>query len=101
MTQNTLHLGPEIIGIVIGVVVLLIFALTFALPQRSRILPGSRGHRDPDDDGQHEDVRPDGYIDSFNREIEEAGGGLPWVVYVAVPGVLIVWVVYLVLQWKP
>lgn len=101
MTQNALHMWPEIIGIVIGVVVLLIFALTFALPQRSRILPGSRGHRDLDDDGQHEDVRPDGYIDSFNREIEEAGGGLPWVVYVAVPGVLIVWVVYLVLQWRP
>ena len=51
--------------------------------------------------GDHEDVRPDGYIDSFNKEIEEAGGGLPWVVLIALPGVLIAWVVYLILQWTP
>lgn len=101
MTQNALHVGPEIIGIVVGVVVLLIFALAFVLPQRSRTLPGSRGHRELGDEGHHEDVRPDGYIDGFNKEIEEAGGGLPWVVLLAIPGVLIVWVVYLVLQWKP
>jgi hypothetical protein len=99
MTQNVLHLGPEIAGIVIGVVVLLIFALAFALPLRSRTSPGSSGHRD-EEDAHHEDVRPDGYIDSFNREIEEAGGGLPWVVLIAVPAVLIVWVVYLVLNWN-
>ncbi|MFH1833411.1 MAG: hypothetical protein ABH877_00180 [bacterium] len=101
MTQNALRMGPEIIGIVVGAVVLLIFALAFALPQRSRVLPGSQGHREADEDGRHEEVRPDGYIDSFNKEIEEAGGGLPWVVMVAVPGVLIVWVIYLVLQWTP
>jgi hypothetical protein len=101
MTQNVLRLGPEIIGIVLGAVVLLVFALTLALPQRSRILPGSRGHREPEEDGHHEDVRPDGYIDGFNKEIEEAGGGLPWVVLTAVPVVLIVWVVYLVLRWTP
>ena len=101
MTQNALHMWPEIIGIVVGVVVLLIFALTFALPLRSRVLPGSRGHREAEEDGRHEDVRPDGFIDSFNREVEEAGGGLPWVVIVAVVGVLAMWVVYLVLHWTP
>lgn len=101
MTQNALHVWPEIIGIVVGAVILLLFALTFALPLRSRVLPGSHGHREEEDDGRHEDVRPDGYIDSFNREIEEAGGGLPWVVFIAVPAVLIVWVVYLVLHWTP
>jgi hypothetical protein len=101
VTQNALHVGPEIIGIVIGALVLLIFALTFALPSRSRMLPGSQGHREDEEDGRHEDVRPDGYIDSFNKEIEEAGGGLPWVVLIALPGVLLVWVVYLVLQWNP
>lgn len=100
MTQNALQVGSEILGIVVGAMVLLIFALAFALPLRSRILPGSRGHRD-DEDGHHEDVRPDGYIDSFNREIEEAGGGLPWVVIVAVVGVLLVWLLYLVLHWTP
>jgi hypothetical protein len=101
VTQNALRVGPEVIGIVAGAVVLLIFALAFALPQRSRILPGSQGHRGPDEDGHHEEVRPDGYIDSFNKEIEEAGGGLPWVVLIALPGVLVVWVVYLILQWTP
>ena len=101
MTQSALRIGPEIIGIVVGTLVLLIFALTFALPQRSRTLPGSSGHREPEDDGRHEDVRPDGYIDGFNKEIEEAGGGLPWVVLISIPAVLIIWVVYLVLQWTP
>jgi hypothetical protein len=100
MTQNALRVGPEIIGIIVGALVLLVFALAFALPLRSRIVPGSSGHRDPEDDGEHEDVRPDGFIDSFNREIEEAGGGLPWVVLIAVPAVLIVWVLYLVLHWN-
>ena len=52
MTQNALRMGPEIIGIVVGAVVLLIFALAFALPQRSRVLPGSKGHREPDEDGR-------------------------------------------------
>jgi hypothetical protein len=99
VTQNALHVGPEIIGIVVGTLVLLVFALTFALPVRSRILPGSRGHREAAEDGRHEDVRPDGYIDSFNREIEEAGGGLPWMVTAAVVGVLAVWVAYLILHW--
>jgi hypothetical protein len=99
VTQNALHLWPEIIGIVAGVVVLLLFALTFALPQRSRTLPGSRGHRE--EDGRHEDVRADGYIDGFNKEVEEAGGGLPWVALVAIPLVLIFWVAYIVVHWKP
>lgn len=101
MTQNALHVGPEIIGVVVGIIVLLVFALTFALPSRSRILPGSRGHRDADEDGHHEDVRPDGYIDSFNKEIEEGGGGVPWVVFVAIIAVVIVWVGYLVVHWAP
>jgi hypothetical protein len=99
MTQNALRMGPEIIGLIVGVVVLLVFALAFVLPLRSRVQPGSSGHRD-EDDGQHEDVRPDGYIDSFNREIEEAGGGIPWVVLIALPAVLIAWVLYLVLHWN-
>jgi hypothetical protein len=101
VTQNTLHAWPEIIGIVAGAVVLLVFALTFALPARSRTKPASKGHRDEAGDGNHEDVRPDGYIDSFSGEIEEAGGGLPWVVIVAVVGVLLFWVVYIVVRWTP
>jgi hypothetical protein len=101
VTQNALHLGPEILGLVVGIVVLMVFALTFALPQRSRMLPGSQGHREPDEDGHHEDVRPDGYIDGFNKEIEEAGGGLPWVVWMALIGVSVTWVVYLIVHWTP
>ena len=100
MTQNALHVGPEIIGIVVGAVVLLVFAFAFALPTRSRDPPRQQRSPREEDDGRHEDVRPDGYIDSFNREIEEAGGGLPWVVFIAVPAVLIAWVVYLVLHWN-
>lgn len=99
MTQNTLNIGGEILGIVAGVVVLLIFALAIALPHRFRMSPGRRGHRRPEDEGGHEVIRPDGYIDSFAKEIEEGGGSLPPVVLVALPGIILWWLLYLILNW--
>ena len=100
MTQNTLDIGAEIIGIVAGMAVLLIFALTIALPHRFRVSPGRRGHRRPDEEGGHEVIRPDGYIDSFAKEIEEAGGSMPPVVWVALPGIILWWLLYLILNWN-
>jgi hypothetical protein len=101
MTQNVMQLGPQIVVVVVSVVVLLVFALTVAGPNRPRVLPGSSGHRDPGDQPGHEEIRADGYIDSFAKEIEEAGGGLPLIVKLAIPGVLLWWLMYLILNWAP
>jgi hypothetical protein len=101
MTQNVMQLGPQVISVVVSALVLLLFALTFALPHRPKTLPGSRGHRDPRDQPGQEEIRPDGYIDSFAKEIEEAGGALPLIVKLAIPGVLLWWLLYLILNWAP
>jgi hypothetical protein len=97
-------IAQEIFGIAAGAGVLLLFALTFGLQHRPRVLPGSSGHRDskegPDTD-EHETIRPDGYIDSFAQTIEEAGGSLPPIVILAIPGILLWWLVYLILFWQP
>jgi len=99
MTQNVTQLWPEIVAVGAGALILFLFALTVALPHRPKVLPGSSGHREEEDEGVHEEIRPDGYIDSFNRNIEEAGGALPWIVRLAIPGIIIWWLVYLILNW--
>ncbi len=91
----------EVVWVVGGTVALIAFALAIAVPHISRILPGSGGHRDEADEIEHEEVRPDGLIDVFAREIEEAGGGLPTMIKLTVPAVLAWWLLYLVLNWTP
>ena len=78
---------------------LLAFGLTLALPQISRVKPGNGGHRPEAEETEHEEIQPDGYIDSFAGEIEEAGGGLPPVMKLAIPAVLLWWLGYLILNW--
>lgn len=99
MTQNVLELGPQILAVVAGAIVLSIFALAVAIPHIAKNKPGSSGHREEEDHTGHEEIRADGYIDSFAGTIEEAGGGLPPVVKLAVPGILLWWLVYLILNW--
>ena len=101
MTKNIMDLWGEILWIGGGIAVLLVFALVVALPQIARSRPGSSGHRPGEDETLHEEIGPDGYIDSFARDIEEAGGGLPPVMKLAVPAVLLWWLGYLVLNWTP
>jgi hypothetical protein len=101
MTQNVLQLWPQILWLAGGALVLLIFGLAIALPPSMQHLPGSSGHRAEEDHGEHEEIHPDGYIDSFSKEIEEAGGGLPLAVRIALPGVLACWLLYLILYWNP
>lgn len=101
MTQNVLQIGPQLVGVIGSAVVLFLFALTVALPHRPKKLPGSSGHRPPQEPGEHEVIRPDGFIDSFGREVEEAGGALPLVVRLALPAVLLWWLIYLILNWTP
>ena len=101
MTQNSLHIGGEILGIVGGALVLFIFALTLVLKHTPKVLPGSSGHREEGAEGEHEVIRPDGYIDSFARVIEEAGGSLPPIIQIAIPGILLWWLIYLIVYWAP
>jgi hypothetical protein len=101
MTANVLHPGLEIFSLLGSAFVLFVFALALALPHRPKTLPGSSGHRDKADESIHEEIRPDGYIDDFAGEIEEAGGSVPWVVAIAVPAILLWWLIYLILFWTP
>ena len=101
MTDNVLQLWPQIRAIIFGGVVLFLFALMLGLPHRPKTLPGSSGHRKDSEIGEDEEIRADGYIDSFAGEIEEAGGGMPPVVKLALPGILIWWLLYLILNWTP
>jgi len=100
MTQNVLQLWPEIMAILGGIFTLIIFAIILAIPHRANTLPGSEGHRQngEGEDG-YEEIRADGYIDSFANEIEEAGGGMPPIVKVALPAIILWWLLYLILNW--
>ena len=93
MTRNALLLWPEILGIVGGGIILLLFGLALAIPHRAGVRPGSRGRRE--EEGGHEVVKPDGYIDSFGGVIEEGGGAFPPVVWLLLVGIIAWWVVYL------
>jgi hypothetical protein len=99
MTQNVMQLWPQIFAVVGAMAVLFLFAFAIALPSRSRIPPGIRGHREASEETQNEEIRPDGYIDSFSKEIEEAGGGLPVVLKLALPGIIVWWLLYLIMNW--
>jgi len=101
MTQNVMNVWGEIVGIAGGAFVLILFAVTIAIKWRPSTLPGSSGHRDEDEESDYEAIHPDGYIDSFAGEIEEAGGGLPPIMWVAIPGVLLWWLATLIFYWTP
>jgi hypothetical protein len=101
MTENVLQLWPEILAVIGGSIVLFLFALALGMPHRPKVLPGSSGHRAPEESGEDEEIRADGYIDSFAGEIEEAGGSMPPVVKLALPGILIWWLLYLIFNWAP
>lgn len=99
MTENVMQVGPEVWSVVTGALALLIFGLALSVPHRAKVPPGSKGHRDEVEADEIEDIRPDGYIDSFAEEIEEAGGGMPPLVKVLLPGVLLWWLIYLIVNW--
>jgi len=96
MPENTLNLWSEIGWVTAGAIVLLLFAVALAIKHQPDVLPGSNGHREADREG-NEEIRADGYIDSFAGVIEEAGGGMPLVVKIALPGILIWFVAYLII----
>lgn len=98
MTANSLVIGGEVLGIVIGGVIFLLFGIALGIPHRPMKPSGGEGHREDTDE---ETVSPDGYIDSFAGVIEEAGGSLTTVVSLALPGVLLWWLIYMIINWMP
>ncbi|MHB1590115.1 MAG: hypothetical protein ACYCTW_01060 [Sulfuricella sp.] len=101
MTANLIHVYSEWIWIIGSIAVLFAFALAIVLRHRSSVRSGSSGHRDDSEEGGYEEVRADGYIDAFAGEVEEAGGGLPPVMKLVLPVVLLSWLIYLILNWTP
>ncbi len=101
MTQNAQDVWKDITWIVLSAGVLIVFAVAAAWPHRAATRPGSSGHRPASEQGEHEVIRPDGYIDSFANEVSEGGGGLPTLLKIALPGVLLWWLLYLLLNWSP
>jgi uncharacterized membrane protein len=99
MTGNLVEGWGEIIWVIASIAILVAFAVALALPQSGGRKPASRGHRHKGDETGEEEIRPDGYIDSFANEIEEAGGSIPPVVKLAVPVVLLWWLGYIALNW--
>ncbi|WP_417808757.1 hypothetical protein [Thioclava sp.] len=99
MTGNIVEGWGEIVWVIASIVVLAAFALALALPQSGRRKPASHGHRLKADETGHEEIGPDGYIDTFSNEIEEAGGSVPPVVKLAIPVVLLWWLGYILLNW--
>jgi hypothetical protein len=102
MTANAMNLYGEILGIAVGAAGLLIFGiLTALLSTRPKIPPGSKGRREKGDEGTHETIAGDGYIDSFAGVIEEAGGRLPPLVIVSLIVIPIWWLAYMIINWSP
>lgn len=100
MAQNVTPLWLELAYTFGGAAVLLVFALSIAVPGHATRRPASRGHRPGGDEGGSERVAPDGFIDSFAGEIEEAGGSLPPALKIALPGVIVWWLVYMIVFWS-
>jgi hypothetical protein len=111
MTANISNIWGEIISIVASGVILLIFCVFFtSFTSDRQTTPGSSGRRKTqqeqagydkgEDDKGSEEVQADGYIDSFAGEIEESGGGPPMLVKIALIGIPLWWLLYLLLNWS-
>jgi len=98
MPLNIQNFWNQILMMGGSVFILILFAVALGMQHKPRILSGHKGHREEkEEDGGEETIRPDGYIDSFSGEIEEAGGGMPPVVKIFLPLILLWWLGYLIL----
>jgi hypothetical protein len=100
MVENVTDYDDLYFWILLSCAVLILFSVALAMHIKARRPAGSKGHRDDDGD-RPEDIRADGYIDSFANHIEEAGGSMPPVVRLTLVGVIAWWVIYLMLYWTP
>jgi len=99
--DNVLRVGPEIFSVVAWTIVLLGAALSFAFKYHATSdKAGVRGHRPADQEKEGEIVRPDGFIDSFAGVISEAGGGVPFMASIIMITAFVIWLLYLILNWR-
>jgi hypothetical protein len=100
VTDNVTELWLEIGWIMGGILSLLLGLMVLAYRHRPATPSGSSGHRTGDETMEHEVVRPDGYIDSFARQISEGGGSLPLFFKIVVTLTFLWWLAYLILFWR-
>ena len=100
MTDNVTELWLEIGWVVGGIFTLILGLMILAYRHRPSTASGSSGHRTGDETFEHEVVRPDGYIDSFAREVAEGGGSAPLTIKIVWGLTLLWWLVYLILFWQ-
>lgn len=100
MTDNVTQLWVEIGWIVGSIFALILGIMILAYRHRLHKASGSSGHRQGDETLEHEVVRPDGYIDSFAREISEGGGGAPMAFKIVIVLTILWWLFYLILFWQ-
>ncbi len=100
MTDNVTEVWLELGWILGGIFTLLLGLMILAYHHKLRRPSGSSGHRAGDETMEHEVVRPDGYIDSFARQISEGGGSLPLFFKISVGLAFLWWLFYLILFWK-
>lgn len=111
MTANVLNIWGEIISITASGLILLIFGVFFSSYSSHHKTPAASsgrretrdnqvGHEVVEDDRHSEKVQADGFIDSFAGEIEESGGGPTTLVKIALIGIPLWWLLYLILNWS-
>lgn len=101
MTSNVLQVGPQIFSVLAGTIVFLAAAFAFAFKYRATAKAGQRGQRPEDKALEGEKVSPDGFIDSFAGVISEAGGNLPFMAWIIMGTTLVLYFLYLFLNWNP
>jgi hypothetical protein len=99
--DNVLNVGSAVFTIVVWTTVLLAIALSFSFKYRAASdKAGASGNRPPERSSEGEIVRPDGFIDSFAGVISEAGGGVPFMATLIMLAMFVVWLAYLIMNWK-
>lgn len=101
MPDNVLDIAGQWFSVVVGTLVFLGAALAFAVRHRMKVSSGSAGHRPDAEDVEFERIGPDGYIDGFAGQVEEAGGSLPMMARVIIAVTLVSYFAYLILFWQP
>jgi hypothetical protein len=44
-------------------------------------------------------IYPEEQIDSFTAMVEDGGGDIPWLIKIALPAILLGWLIYLIVFW--
>lgn len=101
MVENTTNIEVEAFWIVASAAALIVFSVFLAWRSKARRIPsGSKRHR-KEPSGEFEQIKADGYIDSFAGEIEEGGGEVTPLIKIVTIAVLIWWAGYIIYYWSP